>query len=95
MKKAKNPRKAIVIVSDGGDNHSHYTAAEIESLVRAALFSRCQAEAVIHSADTLPKVVCGCVTRQPEVIHLKRSIRNSNRIIGKCRNFDLSGKAIP
>jgi len=36
MKKAKNPRKAIVIVSDGGDNHSRYTAAEIESLVREA-----------------------------------------------------------
>lgn len=36
MKKAKNPRKAIVIVSDGGDNHSQYTAAEIESLVRQA-----------------------------------------------------------
>jgi len=36
MKKAKNPRKAIVIVSDGGDNHSQYTAAEIESLVREA-----------------------------------------------------------
>ena len=36
MKKAKNSRKAIVIVSDGGDNHSHYTAAEIESLVRKA-----------------------------------------------------------
>jgi Ca-activated chloride channel homolog len=36
MKKAKNPRKAIVIVSDGGDNHSHYTAAEIDSLVREA-----------------------------------------------------------
>jgi Ca-activated chloride channel family protein len=36
IRKAKNPRKAIVIVSDGGDNHSHYTAAEIESLVRAA-----------------------------------------------------------
>ena len=36
MKKAKNPRKAIVIISDGGDNHSHYTAAEIESLVREA-----------------------------------------------------------
>jgi Ca-activated chloride channel family protein len=36
MKKAKNPRKAIVIVSDGGDNHSHYNAAEIESLVRQA-----------------------------------------------------------
>jgi VWFA-related protein len=36
MKKAKNPRKAIVIISDGGDNHSHYTAAEIESVVREA-----------------------------------------------------------
>jgi len=36
MKRAKNPRKAIVIISDGGDNHSHYTAAEIESLVREA-----------------------------------------------------------
>ena len=36
MKKAKNSRKAIVIISDGGDNHSHYTATEIESLVREA-----------------------------------------------------------
>ena len=36
MKKAKNSRKAIVIISDGGDNHSQYTAAEIESLVREA-----------------------------------------------------------
>jgi Ca-activated chloride channel family protein len=36
MKKAKNSRKAIVIVSDGGDNHSQYTSAQIESLVREA-----------------------------------------------------------
>jgi VWFA-related protein len=36
MKKAKNSRKAIVIVSDGGDNNSKYTAAQIESLVREA-----------------------------------------------------------
>lgn len=36
MKKAKNPRKAIVMISDGGDNSSHYTAKEIESLVREA-----------------------------------------------------------
>lgn len=36
MKKAKNARKAIVIVSDGGDNRSHYTSAQIESLVREA-----------------------------------------------------------
>lgn len=36
MKKAKNSRKAIVIISDGGDNHSQYTASQIESLVREA-----------------------------------------------------------
>jgi Ca-activated chloride channel family protein len=36
MKKAKNSRKAIVIVSDGGDNRSHYTADQIELLVREA-----------------------------------------------------------
>jgi len=36
MKKAKNPRKAIVIISDGGDNHSTYTGMQLESLVREA-----------------------------------------------------------
>jgi Ca-activated chloride channel family protein len=36
MKKAKNPRKAILIVSDGGDNNSRYSASEIQSLVREA-----------------------------------------------------------
>lgn len=36
MKKAKNSRKAIVIISDGGDNASKYTPQQIESLVREA-----------------------------------------------------------
>lgn len=36
MKKAKNSRKAIVVISDGGDNNSKYTSAQIESLVREA-----------------------------------------------------------
>jgi VWFA-related protein len=36
MKKAKNSRKAIVVISDGGDNNSQYKSAEIESLVREA-----------------------------------------------------------
>jgi len=36
MKKAKNSRKAILIISDGGDNNSRYSVAEIESLVREA-----------------------------------------------------------
>ena len=36
MKKSKNPRKALLIISDGGDNNSRYTAAEIKDLVRQA-----------------------------------------------------------
>jgi Ca-activated chloride channel family protein len=36
MKKAKNPRKAILIVSDGGDNNSKYSQKEIQALVREA-----------------------------------------------------------
>jgi len=36
MKKAKNPRKALLIISDGGDNSSRYTESEIKNLVREA-----------------------------------------------------------
>ncbi len=34
MKKASNPRKALVIISDGGDNSSRYTEREIRNMVR-------------------------------------------------------------
>lgn len=36
MKAAKNPRKALLILSDGGDNNSRYSALEIRNLVREA-----------------------------------------------------------
>jgi Ca-activated chloride channel homolog len=36
MKKSRNPRKALLIISDGGDNNSRYTAQEIKDLVREA-----------------------------------------------------------
>jgi Ca-activated chloride channel homolog len=36
MKRAKNPRKALLIISDGGDNNSRYTATQIADLVREA-----------------------------------------------------------
>jgi Ca-activated chloride channel homolog len=36
MKKAKNPRKALLIISDGGDNNSRYTETEIRNLVKEA-----------------------------------------------------------
>ena len=34
MKKAHNPRKALVVISDGGDNSSRYTEGEIKNLVK-------------------------------------------------------------
>ena len=36
MKKAKNARKALLVISDGGDNNSRYTETEIKNLVREA-----------------------------------------------------------
>lgn len=36
MRLAKYPRKALLIISDGGDNHSRYTESEIRSLVKEA-----------------------------------------------------------
>jgi Ca-activated chloride channel family protein len=42
MREAKYPRKAILIISDGGDNHSRYTEGEIKLAVR-------EADVVIHS----------------------------------------------
>lgn len=34
MRNAKYPKKALLIISDGGDNHSRYTEGEIRSLVK-------------------------------------------------------------
>jgi Ca-activated chloride channel family protein len=36
MKQAKHAKKALLIISDGGDNHSRYTQGEIKSLVKEA-----------------------------------------------------------
>jgi len=50
MKHAKNPRRVLVVVSDGGDNHSRYTESELTSL---ALESDTQIYSIsIHEAVT-------------------------------------------
>src|SRR5206468_7110374 len=36
MREAKYPKKALLIISDGGDNHSRYTEGEIKSLIKKA-----------------------------------------------------------
>ena len=48
MKRAKNPRRVLVVVSDGGDNNSRYTETELTSL---ALESDTQVYSIsIHEA---------------------------------------------
>ena len=34
MKQARNERKALFIVSDGGDNRSRYTENEVRNIIR-------------------------------------------------------------
>jgi len=34
MRKAKNPRKALIVITDGGDNHSRYTQAEVRNRLK-------------------------------------------------------------
>src|SRR5262245_55233463 len=36
MKRARNPRKALLLISDGGDNSSRYSEGEIKNLVKEA-----------------------------------------------------------
>lgn len=36
LKKARNPRKALLIISDGGDNSSRYTENEVRNLLKEA-----------------------------------------------------------
>jgi Ca-activated chloride channel family protein len=36
MKKARYPRKALVIISDGGDNRSRYTEKDVSSMIKEA-----------------------------------------------------------
>jgi len=36
MKKARNPRKALLVISDGADNNSRYTQSELKNVVKEA-----------------------------------------------------------
>ena len=45
MREAKYPRKALLIISDGGDNHSRYTEKEVKSSVK-------EADVVIYAVGT-------------------------------------------
>jgi Ca-activated chloride channel family protein len=50
MKEAKYPRKALLIISDGGDNHSRYSEKEIKEAVR-------ESDVVVYSIGTFDRYV--------------------------------------
>jgi Ca-activated chloride channel homolog len=50
MKEAKYPRKALLIVSDGGDNHSRYSEREIRAAVR-------ESDVVVYAIGTFDRYV--------------------------------------
>jgi Ca-activated chloride channel homolog len=50
MKEAKYPRKALLIISDGGDNHSRYSEHDIREAVR-------ESDVVVYSIGTFDRYV--------------------------------------
>jgi len=56
MKKASRPRKALVVISDGGDNNSRYTKQEIKNLIR-------ESDACIYAIGILGPRVTGAAMR--------------------------------
>jgi VWFA-related protein len=61
MKKAAHPRKALVIISDGGDNNSRYTKQEVKNLIR-------ESDACIFAIGILgPRVTGGAMKALSEL----------------------------
>ena len=51
MRQAKYPKKALLIISDGGDNHSRYTENEIKSMVK-------EADVMIYAIGIYDRLLC-------------------------------------
>jgi Ca-activated chloride channel family protein len=56
LRHSHNPRKALLLVTDGEDNHSHYTFADVEELARE---SNVQLFAIGIAGYTLPTAAKG------------------------------------
>jgi len=61
MRKAHNQKKALLIISDGGDNHSRYTEGEIKSMVKEADV-QIYGIGLFDSAPTTPEERSGPIT---------------------------------
>ena len=100
MRSAKHPRKALLIISDGGDNHSRYTQSEIRNVVREA---DVQVYAIgIAGADYAPGVLQAitegtggrmCAGIDPDTAEkVSTDLRNQYVIGYRSRNFARDGK---
>ena len=56
MRQAKYSRKALLIISDGGDNHSRYTESEIVSQVKEAALVTCARSLGLSMVNERPPV---------------------------------------
>jgi len=61
MRKAHHEKKALLIISDGGDNHSRYTESEIKSMVKEADV-QIYGIGIFDSAPTTPEERSGPIT---------------------------------
>jgi Ca-activated chloride channel homolog len=61
MRRAHNEKKALLIISDGGDNHSRYTESEIKSMVKEADV-QIYAIGIFDSSPTTPEERSGPIT---------------------------------
>jgi len=61
MRKAHHEKKALLIISDGGDNHSRYTENEIKSMVKEADV-QIYGIGIFDSAPTTPEERSGPIT---------------------------------
>ncbi|MGC2697844.1 MAG: VWA domain-containing protein [Candidatus Angelobacter sp.] len=58
MKDAHNSKKALLIISDGGDNHSRYTENEIKSMVKEA-DTQIYSIGIFSTAPSQPEEIAG------------------------------------
>jgi len=100
MRAAHNERKALLIISDGGDNHSRYTEDEISDMVREAdvqiyamgLFNfRGQTPEELHGPELLA-AISGATGGQTYFIHSPRELPDvASKISVELRNQYLIG----
>jgi Ca-activated chloride channel homolog len=87
LKKAHNPRKALIVVSDGGDNNSRYTLRELTSLAAESdtqIFSICLFEhpQTIEEQDG-PALLTKLAQSSGGINYLISSVNEMQSVFGK------------